>query len=231
MWAVLIELGIMAAACVWVYRLFDERPPPAALPPSAGGNGMAALEDDVTWAADNAEACDLLVDRLDATGFNKYQREKVLPVLLPRLKAYGLEMEPQGQQEAIDTMVLGVRNEFLKQGAQVGVTHAVTVVNLAMYSYQLYLAVSRLLAGPVMEAGDDWFPVLVGLVWDEADVHDPQEQGSALLHSIAMVALGLIALPFTWVPTITYYVLGRRAQLPAMRIGRTRGIAPVMKQQ
>ena len=41
-----------------------------------------------------------------------------------------------------------------------------------------------------------------------------QEQGSAVLFSLMMLLIGIVALPLTWWPTYQYHVLGHRCQMP-----------------
>ena len=151
-WAVLLELGIISAAILQIYRWLRPPPPaPARPPPPAAGTAIAAAgaaPAAARRAASSAAEMDavqgLLTQRLLETGsFNMEQVEKVLPHLLPLLQ--GTTAETRESQIAL--VVRDVEDEMLRQGAQVGFTHIITLLNLAVYFGKLAIAVTRLFIG------------------------------------------------------------------------------------
>lgn len=150
-WAVLLELGIISAAILQIYRWLRPPPPaPARPPPPAAGTAIAAAGAAPTArrAASSAAEMDavqgLLTQRLLETGsFNMEQVEKVLPHLLPLLQ----DTTAETRESQIALVVRDVEDEMLRQGAQVGFTHIITLLNLAVYSGKLAIAVTRLFIG------------------------------------------------------------------------------------
>jgi hypothetical protein len=223
LWAVLLELGIMAAAILQVYRWLYPPPPRPPQAPPAGllAGGDCQLEGGVEGV--DAELMEsLLQQRLLETGnFSQAQVTKVMPHLLPLLTS-GECLQPQTRDDKIAVVVRDVEDEMLRQGATVGLTHVVTLLNLTVYTGKLLLALYRLFAGEWQWEGEDdsyW-----RVVWDEADVNDAGEKGAALLQSLFMVLVGCSALPFSWAPTWRWHVLGQRAA-PRKPLVKTPGLA------
>ena len=241
LWAVLLELGIVAAAILQVCRWLYPPPPRPQPPPTTVGAAAARAAALAAGAAEgikgvNAELTgDLLQQRLHETGnFSQEQVTKVLPHLMPQLMGPECQ-QAQTRDDKIAVVVRDVEDEMLRQGATVGLTHLVTLLNLTVYTGKLLLALYRLFAGEWQWEGEDdsfW-----RVIWDEADVNDAEEKGAALLQSLFMVLVGCSAIPFSWMvrfsidsrliytilvtdlglfyvqPTIRWHLLGQRAPL------------------
>ena len=227
LWAVLIELGIITAALLQVYRWLNPPPPPPPRPPQQAQTLSLPPIPDIP-AGSSELVAELLQQQLLITSmFEDKEVAKLVPHLLPLLDD-AEHLPAQARDAKIAELVRDAEDEKLRQRAKPGVTHVVTLINVTTYSGKTFVALQRMLFGEWRQWEGEGEGGFWQVFWHEADMNDDSPKGTSLLYSLSMAVLGILVMHYCWMPTIRWHVLGQRARIRKPVVQRSRTQQPLL---